>query len=540
MFYFILRLIVLYLTLLIRSSVTVSSVPHQRLIFNLSTPDEDNQKQNVFTTKFNLTKGQVIIDIINATSDNGFFVIQAHSFQYNISLSNTQEFKTDSVVVGTNIGLVESPLMTKTLYRYYLSNAETPNVDVFLAVIVYEESDPIPGGCNMVFNTHYAPYQIITYDENMITVDASPAKASSCDILTLPRLDMYHLYLEEETFDKNTYFNGIANFLTVKHIKKYGTKVSDSVKHLPLRRYYNAYKSTGTIFAIIANSHNYSSAYVPAVSYACDINNWEENCVGPVSMTWKLLFAVILFMGIFMCYFGHRFFRMAMFLFGFLFGSFIFYIAINIVNNVTVEQSVGYALIFGSVYGICWLLLWWRYGIPILSVSLPVIFIGYITGCLVFHTGVADLGLFRSDVNYWSVLFCIIVPITISLLLVTEFANILACGVVGATAVIIIVDYYIGASIRYIILNNIRRAMVPKFYLAILDPPFQYKDIILCVVWTGLVLFGVLVQRKLQLGKPPFPPHRSLIRIPWERTPLLSQGVNSNSVGAFNENPTYT
>ena len=80
------------------------------------------------------------------------------------------------------------------------------------------------------------------------------------------------------------------------------------------------------MYAIIAIYGNASSAYVPAVSYACDINSWDETCVGPVSVVWKVLCAIILFMGTFMCFFGHRFFRIEMFVFGFMFGGFISYI----------------------------------------------------------------------------------------------------------------------------------------------------------------------------------------------------------------------
>ncbi|KAF5274292.1 hypothetical protein FQR65_LT04410 [Abscondita terminalis] len=512
-------LISLYLTLHFPIALT-TSVQQQIVTFDLSPSNEDNINQTLFIRQLNLTEGNVSVNVLNVPSSIGFFVIQAHSFPQDIVLRTSVES-----VKGTNIGLVEDDLTSNAVYRYEINTVLVQNVEVLLAVVLYTKTDPIPGGCNMVYNTRNAPYQIVTYDDNMVKVDASPAKGKSCDITALPRLDMYHLYLEEQTLDNSSYFYGIENLLTVKNIKKYGTKV-DSVKHLPLRRYYSAYRGTGSIFAIIATNANGSSAYIPAVSYACDIADWGENCLGPVSIIWKVLCAVIFFIGTFICFFGHRFFRMTMFIFGFIFGSFIFYIVANIGNMVVLDlESVGYALLFGCAYGITWLLLWRRYGIPILTVSLPVTFVGYITVCVIFYTGVADFRIFQNDLNYWGVVFCVILPITISLLFFTEFASILACSVVGATAIIISIDHYIGGSIHYIILTNVRRAIISNFNLAILNPLFQYKDIILSIAWTGLVLVGMVLQFKHQIGKPPFPPHRSLRGISNERTPLLSGGA---------------
>lgn len=83
--------------------------------------------------------------------------------------------------------------------------------------------------------------------------------------------------------------------------------------------------------------------------------------------------------------------------------------------------------------------------------------------------------MFQSDLNYWGTFFSIALPITLVLLVTTMFANILACGFLGATAVVVSLDHYIGGNLHYIILNNVRRATVSKFNYAVLDPPFQYR-----------------------------------------------------------------
>lgn len=527
-FYLLHVLVVLHLTSQI--SAEFLNVLEQNVKIDLS----DYGKNKTFTYKMYMAEGNVIIDIVNAT-EGGFFVIQAHSFQSNISLSKTDPSTLGYYVIGANIGMVEVDLDSKAVYRYYLKYIDKASIQVLLSVVLYGAEDPIPGGCNMVYNTKFAPYQVVSYDDYMIQVDAAPALDSSCNI-AYPHLDMYHMYLPEGNSDINVYFNAIEKLMTVDGIKKYARKVSDSANYKSFRRYYSAYPGTGSLYAIIAISGNGNSAYVPAVTYACDVNNWDESCSGPVSVIWKVLCAMILFMGVFMCMFGHRFFRIALFIFGFVCGSFISYVSSPFAETPS-AASLGFAVAFGFCYGCIWLFFWWRFGIPVLSVFVPVFFTGYIMGSVLFYTGLGDISVFESDLNYWGVFFGIIVIVMIILLFITEFANILSCSMIGATAVVIAIDHYIGGTIHYVIINNIRRATITNFQLAILDPPYQYKDIILGVTWLVLIILGVVVQRNQQVGKPPFPPHRAALGNMLEARPLLG---NSRSNFYTEDRQTYS
>ena len=51
--------------------------------------------------------------------------------------------------------------------------------------------------------------------------------------------------------------------------------------------------------------------------------------------------------------------------------------------------------------------------------------------------------------------------------------NLISCGVLGSYAVIVPIDHYVGGSLKYIVVNVIRRATVRNFGRAVLDPPFQ-------------------------------------------------------------------
>jgi Domain of unknown function (DUF4203) len=63
-------------------------------------------------------------------------------------------------------------------------------------------------------------------------------------------------------------------------------------------------------------------------------------------------------------------------------------------------------------------------------------------------------------------------------------SNIIACSVFGAYTIISPIDHYIGSNLKYIVINNVRRATNPDFKSAIVDPPFQTK---------GFILFPILI-----------------------------------------------
>jgi hypothetical protein len=86
-----------------------------------------------------------------------------------------------------------------------------------------------------------------------------------------------------------------------------------------------------------------------------------------------------------------------------------------------------------------------------------------------------DVSVLRNDVNFWALFACIAMAVPLLSLSVVQKANIISCAVLGAYAVIIPIDHYIGSNLKYIIVNIIRRATVRDFRMAIIDPPFQMR-----------------------------------------------------------------
>jgi hypothetical protein len=86
-----------------------------------------------------------------------------------------------------------------------------------------------------------------------------------------------------------------------------------------------------------------------------------------------------------------------------------------------------------------------------------------------------DVDVLRTDVNFWLVFACIVLLVPVIFLSLIQKANIVSCAVLGAYAVIVPIDHYIGSNLKYIVMNVIRRATVKEFRMAIVDPPFQMR-----------------------------------------------------------------
>lgn len=95
--------------------------------------------------------------------------------------------------------------------------------------------DPVPGGCNMEFETEIAPYLKVKEIDSMINVKMQPALMpdtytvkSTCNIFPYTYLDyeFYHMYLPVRDFTEETYFNTIRLMISPERIKLNGIKVS--------------------------------------------------------------------------------------------------------------------------------------------------------------------------------------------------------------------------------------------------------------------------------------------------------------------------
>lgn len=81
----------------------------------------------------------------------------------------------------------------------------------------------------------------------------------------------------------------------------------------------------------------------------------------------------------------------------------------------------------------------------------------------------------QDDFNFWTLFVLIMLLASMILVSVAFVSNILCCAVLGSYAIVYPIDFYLGSNIKYLIINTIRRATVPKFNRAVLMPPFGWR-----------------------------------------------------------------
>ncbi|XP_047508186.1 transmembrane 7 superfamily member 3-like isoform X1 [Pieris napi] len=452
------------------------------------------------------------VDCINENKNVSYIIFQVHSHLYNITLYNTTNVLGSSLY-GTNLGLYSNVL--PTIDTFFIINQNMVSLLLYVSVHGYSLDDPIPGGCNMEFPVPISPYLQTKYNNEYILVDAPPPKDQlddKCNTIGNVVLLFYKMYLPERNFEADVYFEGIQKMLTVDNIEENGEFVPDNGLHN--RRMLSAYQGVGSIYVAVAISVENASAYsvyVPTYTYAC-APLVEGDCDIFDDVLSQLLLASILFIGLFVCYYGHRFFKTEMFLIGLISGGIVTYILISLMADLDRPALLGASILSGICFGAIWLLFWWFYGIPVLAVFLATLDVGFLFSAIIYYGLPGGLTALQFDVNFWTLFIFIMLTTSLLLVSMTLMSNILCCAILGAYAVVYSMDYYLGSSMKYIIINTVRRATVPKFNKAVLDPPFEWGDSLLCLLWVGLAMSGFLFQHFHNYGRPPFPPPPRSVR----------------------------
>uniref|UniRef100_A0A2A4J1W6 TM7S3/TM198-like domain-containing protein n=1 Tax=Heliothis virescens TaxID=7102 RepID=A0A2A4J1W6_HELVI len=443
-----------------------------------------------------------------------FIVFQVHSHLLNISLNATVK-EENKGMFGTNLGLVS---FIDSLSTFHIVNAnKNVTARVFISVHGYEKDDPIPGGCNMEFPIPISPYIIANTYPDYIFVDAAPPSTDkTCDVPLINSMAFYMMYLPDLNFYADVYFDGIRKMMTLKNIQKYG-KLLPMSSWPETRRMLSAYPGTGAVYAVVAtrvmqNETRYS-VYVPSYSYGCT-DVVEDGCEMIDDWLSQIMCAALLFVGLFVCFFGHRFFKTEMFLAGFFSGVIITYILIALMAHIDKPALLGAAALSGVFFGAIWWLFWWLYGIPVLAVLLPSLNLGFMLAAIFYYRLPGHQIYLEMDFNFWSIFVLVVMLTALAVVSVSYAANILCCAVLGAYAAVLSIDYYLGSHMKFILINVFRRAVVPHFNKAILaaPSPFEWRDFTVTLIWVILATLGFIFQHWYNRGRPPFPPPPRIVR----------------------------
>lgn len=179
------------------------------------------------------------LELLNLNQQSrSHLVFQLHSFYFNVTLSTEKNFSRSSHKNGTNLGFVVRSNLSSTIFHLWNENFD--DVQCMLAVVFYNNSSPIPGGCDLI-NPIEATLRTEEKD-NFLVIETPPAKLSNemmaqrkvqCGDEGSRQLEYftYYTYLEQLNFQHDEYFKGIESLL-YEGADKIGYKVSEVVKRI--------------------------------------------------------------------------------------------------------------------------------------------------------------------------------------------------------------------------------------------------------------------------------------------------------------------
>jgi len=95
-------------------------------------------------TKLLLPFSIVILNVVKIPETIRFIIVQAHTFQFNVTLSYNDILNPHSFINGTNLGLVQLIDENQTGAKFYIRNENArPNVSVLITVQGYGEEGKV-------------------------------------------------------------------------------------------------------------------------------------------------------------------------------------------------------------------------------------------------------------------------------------------------------------------------------------------------------------------------------------------------------------
>ncbi|CAG2114428.1 unnamed protein product [Medioppia subpectinata] len=445
--------------------------------------------------------------------------VGVHSQLYNLTLVKTLS-KSSRRVTGRNIGLVLSTQTDSGLV--YVTNPSNVSVNALVVIDQHRATDPIPGGCSSEFPLEVSPFLRLYYTLYFNRLEFQFANIGSVEDINKPmkcgesqfkiQYDIYGYFLNESNFPEREYFRAINIMSNLTTIRQYGTKLMNIST---LRAYFYAYTGRPVVYNVIATSQQYSSVYVPVVTYDCDGRSIEECVKHDISTL--MITTVMGLIGLFVCFRGHVWFQLRKYcnaviniatleliFFGLIDGSFIVYILLLKYTTLDTGAVQLYTTGAGVLLALLWVSFWKLLHLPLLSLLLSGLSLGLLLMATLLFTTIGNLELFQNDINYWLIMCCATILVTLFLPMLSAIVlSIVSSSIVGSYMAVIAVDRYIYGSLSYIMLNVMKRAVHSNG--AYNTVPFQTKDVIMAAIWALLSLTGIVLQLSTGADKSPFP-----------------------------------
>ncbi|XP_054721797.1 transmembrane 7 superfamily member 3-like isoform X2 [Uloborus diversus] len=456
-----------------------------------------NAKENVlvFSMKGDLVKlvkllenSTVIIQVVDIPLDVSSITIQAHAHTESLLLSYSAKPTAPDYITGQSIGLFCKLKNLDSKAQVWLFNNNPQTVSTFLAVTAADGSEPIPGGCNMEFPTEVAPYLKLLVHKARLNLEYQHANmgvkrnvpSPPCGASTYITYDTYVLFLKENDYGQDEYFDKISKMSNLSSLKKYSTKVQSYSVHPDTRLSFLKYPNVGAIYNIVARSTVdgvvKEAPYIPVGTYGCDFSDFTENgCKFTYSFGGKAFLFILSIYGFIVSFFGHKFFGPTILFFAFLSSFFIGLVLIGRYSALNKYSVIQIAAVIGLFIGTVWFILWLKFQIHIISYLLIGFVFGFLLTATAFYTPLGNFEIFMNDKNYWGILCTGTLLVTVIFLSHPNMLTILGSSIVGSYMMLLFYDDYIGTRLAYVILNVIKRAISEDFGFTSNDYPFQAK-----------------------------------------------------------------
>ncbi|XP_057557896.1 transmembrane 7 superfamily member 3 isoform X2 [Hippopotamus amphibius kiboko] len=456
--------------------------------------------------------------LLHISSNVTFLIFQIHSQYQNTTISFSETLLPNASGTGTDKGLVFILRPEQSMCTWRLETLDPEPVQTVAILLSYSESDPIPGGCNLEFDLDIDPNIYLEYNSFETTIKFAPANLGHardadpplCDTETgrdsrwRLQYDVYQYFLPENDLTEEALLRHLQRMAEVPLVQANAVKVVTLTADDKTSVSFSSLREQGVIYNVIVRDPflNTSAAYVPAHTYACSFEAGEGNCSSLGRVSTKVFFTLFALLGLFICFFGHRFWKT-----GFIFMGFFFYILITRLTPMKYDVRLILTAVAGSVGGIFLVAAWWRFGVLTLCMLCVGLVLGFLVASVTFFTPLGNLKIFRDDAVFWVTFSCIAVLIPVVFMGCLRILSILSCGFIGSYSVVLAVDSYLYTSLSYVTLNVLKRALHVDFRRAFMNVPFQTNDFIILAVWGMLAVSGITLQIRRERGQPFFPPH---------------------------------
>ncbi|CAL1547106.1 unnamed protein product [Lymnaea stagnalis] len=471
-------------------------------------------KSTVVTIPANeTTTAQLSVSVENIS----YVLIQFHCLSSNISLSTNATFPYDATKRGTDVGILTLSGKRQKTFTWYIHVEGFHDVTAVYYLDIHYADEPLPGGCNQVFNIPVDPSIVLKPGLHRTDVwfqlanmavdqDQSFPNCESNMVLKNLTYDVYVYYLASRDLSQEEYFDGVQKMLSPNDILLYGQKIF-SFSDGPTSKStvaVTSQASQGAAYAVLVTrlDTGLKAAYVTAVTYSCGTG--KEDCTTAITGGKIVLSIVFGSLGTFLLFFGHRFFKVTQVLVGYGFSSLLLYIVMSVPQTFEDSVKLPVALSLGIVGGCLWLAFWFLYPFPVMSVFLAGLVTGYLISSVLFITPLANVTWWVTTFNYAMGFVCVILLFAVVLMAFTKLLSILSCAVIGGYLFLMSVAIPLQSSLRLVFLNSVYHQTEENYLGVKVIFPFHTEDIILFTLWPPLVILGVVLQWHREKGRPAF------------------------------------